>query len=340
MSSASILSLNDDCLLHIMPNIDDPRSFYSFAVTCSRLFKLSLTEQSWHINVAKKKMEYHAQTFLREIRPKPLMYLNLKSLVRGVERAFVIYKIIRPTLDNVLKIWRTRGPVAAEVFTWITDVECTDSREAVTQIYFNEHIDRSRITLYLPQRCERIKIFTTFDHRDDAIILTIDVSLGSRELTVSGHFSVSELMYFTWSEERLSKATKLLQPAIDMIQDELGETSPSINGNFLLWFCFLPNSLFMDQDVLNRNDPTKLYFSNGSRNNEPTIHWIQPSLQRFDNMADDEWEMKNICESKHVKKMLKSYNRVRRAEQFHNKVSQDTCCLAIGPNQLLELLYN
>ena len=84
-----------------------------------------------------------------------------------------------------------------------------------------------------------------------------------------------------------------LQPAIDILQEELGETNPPITARFFLWFCFYPASLEFES-----NDEDKLYFKDPVKNLEPTRESVQPALDRLDKSQS---LMKVVGESNNVK---------------------------------------
>lgn len=65
---ASVYSLNGDCLRPILCFLDDPASFYNFALTCKRLLKVTKsTENAVHPNILRTKAECYLKHYLVEL---------------------------------------------------------------------------------------------------------------------------------------------------------------------------------------------------------------------------------------------------------------------------------
>lgn len=309
MASPTIFSLNDDCLTEIMSYLDDHRSFYSFALICKRLYQVSLRKKDWHINVVKRKMKYHAGQFLRQERTQINMIFNVSC--KELIRVLAAYEVTKTTLDNVLKVWRSRGPVPAKVFTWIMDVQSKDSRD------YNDHItdefhEENIITLLLPTRCEKMTLHTSHKYSKTKLCYwSLTVKCGEVHVKAKSLYKHGFGLYMNWGN--------ILKSAINVLQDELGETNPPLTGIFLLWLCNFPaGSLsYIDEDLLNDKISIKIHFVDATKNHKPTTQSIWPFLDRFDNANS---RMKRIAESVHVKKMLKYFKKVQTAEQCHNIV--------------------
>ena len=65
---ASVYSLNGDCLRPILCFLDDPASFYNFALTCKRFLKVTKsTENAVHPNILRTKAECYLKHYLVEL---------------------------------------------------------------------------------------------------------------------------------------------------------------------------------------------------------------------------------------------------------------------------------
>ncbi|KAK3753641.1 hypothetical protein QZH41_014754 [Actinostola sp. cb2023] len=295
--STSILSLNDHCLIEIMSYLDDFSSFYDFALTCKRFHQATLSTRDWQVNVKIRKMKFYTLKFIMEEDLIQQMPSSLRwTSISGLVRLAAMYRATKPTYTNVLSVWKSRGPVAAELFAWINNLRNVD---------YDEDFSKLLLTFQLPRRDEEMII--EFEHLDliftpgNLTIIEIIVnrrkSMHTLETLSTTNFFLDRILpgscYLDWSEEEMRRVIELLRPAIDILQEELGETNPPITARFFLWFCFYPASL-----EFKSNDEDKLYFKDPVKNEEPTPESVQPALDRLEKIQS---LMKTIGESNNVK---------------------------------------
>jgi len=241
--STSILSLNDDCLTEIISYLDDVSSFYDFALTCKRFHQATLSTQDWHVNVKIRKMKFYSLKFIIDedlIQQMPSTNdLRLKfPTISALVRLAATYRVTKPTYTNVLNVWKSRGPVAAKLFTWISDL-------ILFPLVDGAEFARTEFTLQLPARFliprhNQVMKITRIIHDDfETRELMIKFESGSQycfetSCIFIGRHEAEPECYLRWSEEEMTRVIEPLQPAIDILQEELGETNPPITARFFL----------------------------------------------------------------------------------------------------------
>ncbi|KAJ7381562.1 hypothetical protein OS493_040452 [Desmophyllum pertusum] len=125
---ASILVLNDDCLRKIVSYLDDLSSFYSIAGTCKRFLHVTKsTRNVLHSNLLRSKAEYYIKCYIADIREiythtdGYYKYCKLRKLLHDSASLTAAKGIM--TYAKVMDVWQKNGPVAAKLFTWITNRE-------------------------------------------------------------------------------------------------------------------------------------------------------------------------------------------------------------------------
>jgi len=281
--STSILSLNDHCLTEIVSYLDDFSSFYDFALTCKRFHQVMSSTQDWHVNVRKMKFYALKLMVLDEDVIQQMPSTSEWPSISGFIRLAAMYRVTKSTCTytNVLNVWKSRGPVAAELFTWIKNI---------SNVGYVQDLFKWCLTFQLPRRNEEMIIEIVPrdpipSHDNVPIHVTVRrsnyITYGLETSSTDNLLSVNRLLpgcYLDWSaeERKMRIAFQPLQPAIDILQEELGETNPPITARFFLWFCFYPASLEFES-----NDEDKLYFKDPVKNEEPTPESVQPALDRL-----------------------------------------------------------
>lgn len=197
LDMASILSLNDDCVRSIISFIDDPRSFYNFALTCKRFPEVTRnTANTLHANVLFAKAEYYLKCYVVDITngidwgTQAWMdgyekYCNLRERLHESARLTAATEML--TYAKVIDVWQNNGSVAAELFTLIRNQETTREKR-LRDSSFTEY--RS-VTLHLPS-CDKDIVFDTMylnDFPDDTINhdeITMRVTCGDLHVTWTG----------------------------------------------------------------------------------------------------------------------------------------------------------
>ena len=113
--------------------------------------------------------------------------------------------------------------------------------------------------------------------------------------------------FFYWEEEAIPAAAKPMKPVIQLLQKELGDTTPPITDLFFVWLCFF----FPDEGELLKEH--QLSFKDAGRNAKPTpssvqsaIHWFHQNLQagtKFQNLVSG-WKSEDEQESKYSKMIV------------------------------------
>lgn len=115
--------------------------------------------------------------------------------------------------------------------------------------------------------------------------------------------------YLYWGEEDIPAAAKPMKPVIQLLQKELGDTTPPITDLFFVWLCFF----FPNAD--NLLDEHKLSFKDAGRNEKPTpgsvqsaIDWFHQNLQaetKFQDLVSG-WKSDDEQESKYSKLIVET----------------------------------
>ena len=78
-----------------------------------------------------------------------------------------------------------------------------------------------------------------------------------------------------WEEEAIATAAKPMKPVIQLLQKELGDTTPPITDLFFVWLCFF----FPDEGELLKEH--QLSFKDAGRNAKPTPSSVQSAIEQF-----------------------------------------------------------
>ena len=116
-----------------------------------------------------------------------------------------------------------------------------------------------------------------------------------------------DFMY--WEEEAIPAAAKPMKPVIQLLQKELGDTTPPITDLFFVWLCFF----FPDEGRLLKE--YQLSFEDAGRNAKPTpssvqsaIDWFHQNLQagtKFQDLVSG-WKSEDEQESKYSKMIVET----------------------------------
>ncbi|XP_031555330.1 uncharacterized protein LOC116292206 [Actinia tenebrosa] len=280
---ASILSLNDDCLCNIVAFISDRSSFNSLARTCKRLQQLTSNPRNCHVDIVRLRAEHFIKRLVVHLGAnhdkRGLSYEAYDEFCKFEEflaQAFQ-YSSTRCllTYDKVVDVWITSGPVASEVFTWVRNHSFSVSEGEPRATCMTKY---SSFTVHLPRRNREMSVNTTYFHDhignyDDE--LTIEVKCDDLKIESKDFYRISPEDFKYWSEEEMKQVVESMKPVTDLLQEELGETIPSIHGNFLFWFLyFFPEKMRFDEE-------DKLSFKDAAKNEKPSIESIQPMLEYF-----------------------------------------------------------
>ena len=109
---------------------------------------------------------------------------------------------------------------------------------------------------------------------------------------------------FYWEEEAIPAAAKPMKPVIQLLQKELGDTTPPITDFFFVWLCFF----FPDEGKLLKEH--QLNFKDAGRNGKPTPSSVQSAIEQFHQNLQggtkfqelvSAWKSEDEQESKHAK---------------------------------------
>ena len=271
----SILFLSNDCLLRIVSWLDDPGSFHSFALTCSRFFEVSKGSSGLlHSNLIRAKTEYCIKRFIVDIsddtkKTRDLKYGKLTNLLRkGVQLREAKERL---TYAKAIDLWKRNGPVAAEIFTWIRKQESSIEEDEQRDAYSPQ---LRRVTLYLPNLKKYMTIDVCYFYGfgfDFGPKLSIQVKCG--DLDVKSHdFSACSS---DWHTTKVLNAFQPMKAVIKLMQEELGPTIPPITHSFFLWLClFYPKSG-------NLVEESRLCFKDAARNPQPSRNSVRSAIHRF-----------------------------------------------------------
>lgn len=95
-----------------------------------------------------------------------------------------------------------------------------------------------------------------------------------------------DLLY--WEEEAVPAAAKPMKPVIQLLQKELGDTTPPITDLFFVWLCLF----FPDEGKLLKEH--QLSFKDAGRNAKPTPGSVQIAIDRFHQNLQAETKFQNL----------------------------------------------
>ena len=284
---ASVFSLTDDCLLGIVSHIDDPSSFYSFALTCQRFLQVARhTRSALHTNLLRAKAEYYVKRYIVEIGHDYDKCCKLKDLLRDSARLTAAKRMI--TYDKVINAWETNGPVVAKLFTLLRNLEFSEEEGHPRATCFTEH---RKFTLHLPSCGKSMVIETSYfgdyGHNYDPE-LSIHVTCGDLDVKSEGFTRCSPGDYMYWEEEEVRGAVEPMKEVKEFLQKELGETVPPITDCFFIWLCyFFPGQYSLHEEH-------RLSFKEAARNTKPTPASVQAAIDQFLKYQDIENSLQNL----------------------------------------------
>lgn len=297
-----VRAINDDCVLHILSYIDDFRSFYSFSLTCKQFYKVSLWTRKWHLNIVKRKTRFYAARFvIFELSSAIVCCFNTVTLAE-ILRWVDVCDTMKPTLENVEKIWTSRGPVAAELFlrtreyrTWRKAKENGENRPSGFVIDKRVGILLDNTPPWDPEEPSEMEFLYNEDHD----CLTIK----ENHWVINNDEDIFEFSQYleTW-DDNMEDIEPLRQIA-SYIQREIGPTSPSITVKFLVKSLFLPKELREINPNVDLKNEEKLFFQEKNKNNKPTNESVQNALvywkaqwkyRRLLNFVDESSNIKEI----------------------------------------------
>ena len=305
---ASVLSLPDDGLCIIVSFIDDPSSFYSFALTCQRFLQVTKNaKRVLHTKLLRTKAEHFIKRYVGEIYDDDDKLSKIQGLLRDYE--VLNDTKLQLTYDKVIDFLQKNGPVAAKLLTWFVNEEfsrehCEHSATSFT--------DCRSVTLHLPSCGKLVTIKTTVKHcvigdYDHVIYAdsksSIHVTCGDLDVNSGFSHDVPE-GYNHWEEGEVRGVVEPMTEVVELLQKELGETVPPITDYFFFWLCFF----FPNHQSLHKID--RHSFKDAARNTRPTPASVQAAIHQFRKYHDiknrfeklvSEWETGEDKESNNSK---------------------------------------
>lgn len=306
MEDFSILSLNDDCLSHIVAFIDIPFSFHSVMLSCKRLNQIATSMESdiWHSNIKRAKIENPLKKAIIEI------FSSGEFCDDRTELWFVLDELFDNAIDysfkkafwnhpKLVEVWQNYGPVAARVFTWIRSMKHTANVSNHGPKFSSL---RWEFTIHLPGSNQDMAFHANYIHPNDPV----DAEIGSNRLGLSLHITCGESLhsyqgsmsmlpneYLTWDIVEKKKIIQQMEPALELLQKELGKTIPLITPNFFVWLCLF----FTADNELPEKD--QLSFKDSVMNEKPTLdsfnglfapNICQLAEEKFKDSGSQYWE--------------------------------------------------
>ena len=135
--------------------------------------------------------------------------------------------------------------------------------------------------------------------------------------------------YLYWGEEEVAAAARPMKPVIQLLQKELGDTTPPITDIFFVWLCFFfPGS----NNLLEEH---RLSFKDAGRNEKPTLGSVQSAIDLFQqNLQHEagknqdlvsEWKNDDEEDSKYSKMIKETVNLLsqRSETKFLERLEED-----------------
>jgi hypothetical protein len=191
--------------------------------------------------------------------------------------------------DDILDVWENSGPVAAKIYSW-TQKQTSNIDDG------NGFVSYRNTTLHLPG-CNQIMTISCghfdsgFDPEyDDDQLMFIRVKCGQDMDVKTNNFpDVSAHGYRQWAWSDTRAALEDIRPAINLLQDELGQTEyPIIDTDFFIWLSF-----FSFTEEYYKHDG-RLKFTNSVNNDKPTPESVQPALERYHQNQPEEYVNKEV----------------------------------------------
>lgn len=324
-----------------MSHIDEHTSFYNFSLTCKRFYNVTRrVVRDWHDVVKARKLIFYSMKlmtaeYLPLTNSRADHWPGLDELPRHVE----LYKATKPTLANVLKVWRSRGPVAAELFTWINNVRVIEATDLMQTCRDSAWRTKRKITLLLP-RTQKELTFHFFPRASSRESIMMATEFGSEKPCFMCSYQNKAGFYFDWTENEINKVFNCVDSGrlLDIIREELGETNHPITGRNLLWLLFYPESLELEP----QSEDLELIFQDPNRNKKPTLESVQPALQRLEQSQSlllAKGESNNVKEIVKMLKYLENYPKSflltilqylhKVSKQFHHIPHELLMCLML-----------
>ena len=301
---ASILSLTDDCLLKILSFLDDPYVFHSFILTCQRFYHVSKNANSvLPLKLLKSKAENYVKRYIVGEGKSYDKYCCLVDLLRRLSHLSASRRSL--TYDKVVKAWQRCGPVVAKLLTWFRSAESSREEGEPRATCYTES---GKFTLQLPSCAKKMAIETShfgdYGHNYDRE-LTICVSCEDLNAKSERFSSYHPEDYMYMVEEEIDGVEKSMKGVIEVLQKELGDTVPPINGRFFIWFCFFfPNVSSLDEEQ-------RLRFKDESRNTKPTTASVMSAIHQFH---------KNLESENSVQKLLSEWEAGEQRDSIYGKL--------------------
>ena len=308
---ASILSLSDDCLLRILSFFDDPYVFHCFILTCQRFYHVSKNANSvLHLKLLKSKAENYLKRYVVGEGNSYDKYRCLVNLLHRLSNLSASRRLL--TYEKVVDAWQRCGPVVAKLLTWLRNAESSKEEGEPRATCYTES---RKFTLQLPRCAKKMVIETShfgdYGHNYD-IELTIRASCGDLNAESEGFSSSHPGDYMYMGEEEVNGVAESMKGVIEVLQKELGDTVPPINGRFFIWFCFFfPNGSGL-------NVEQRLRFKDESRNTKPTTASVMSAIHQFH---------KNLESENSVQKMLSDWEAGEQRDSIYSKLLVETCQL-------------
>ena len=189
INMASILSLPEEYLCKIVSFIDDPRTFYSVALTCKRFLQVTRnTRCVLHARLLKFKALYFIRRYDVEIDLDEEKRDKMRKLVCGCAQLTKAREFL--TYDKVIDLWQKNGPVAAKLLTWVRNQQDGD------EVFFRDDWDgfitinkNQTLTLRLPGGGQTLVIETDYVEEypvvEDSKITMIHITSEDLQLDVT-----------------------------------------------------------------------------------------------------------------------------------------------------------
>ncbi|XP_028519430.1 uncharacterized protein LOC110253870 isoform X1 [Exaiptasia diaphana] len=194
---------------------------------------------------------------------------QLLSLLEHVEQCC----IDDLSYNNVLNVWKSYGPVAAKVLSWIKPSRSVKRMRVEACSAKNDYQ-----TFLLPVCGQELSISTTFlvDCNGNYITDIFKISCESLKIKNAQFVDViipSDNGMNQWNEFMIDRVVKpAMKPVIELLQKELGDTVPPITDKFFVWMCFRFPRL---------KEEHRIYFKDEAKNAMPSVESLQPILELY-----------------------------------------------------------
>lgn len=125
--------------------------------------------------------------------------------------------------------------------------------------------------------------------------------------------------YLYWGEEDIPAAAKPMKPVIQLLQKELGDTTPPITDLFFVWLCFF----FPDEG--NLLEEHRLSFKDALRNEKPTPGSVQAAI---------DWFHQNLQAETKFQDLVSGWKSDDEQESKYSKMIVDTICVLFQRSEM------